>query len=280
MCLASPRAVTWRQEMDLSAFLDEQPTTCTTIPFHDVHLQSVPVLVTTEAFKSLKLRLTMQNLSAEPVTKCGLPVFVLTQASELELGQANCKPFCDLLVKCDLVSKLDVDPITNVAAIDYVCHCQVDSCKGVAVHVPRSAVLDPSSTVGLCHVATTVLWLLELHTLQWRHNERGGVSNHRRFDCLLNRLFRHRSKKTPRHWPLWGEFTDDRWIPHTKGQWRGNDSIWWHLHDVSRDEYIILNEIFITFLWRKWPTRLQVVQLYFWNLVHISVVYAVFYLYS
>ena len=25
--------------------------------------------------------------------------------------------------------------------------------------------------------------------LQWRHSERDGVSNHQRFDCLLNRLF-------------------------------------------------------------------------------------------
>ena len=33
-------------------------------------------------------------------------------------------------------------------------------------------------------------------TLQWRHNEHGGVSNHRRLDCLVNRLFRRRSKKT------------------------------------------------------------------------------------
>ena len=33
-------------------------------------------------------------------------------------------------------------------------------------------------------------------TLQWRQNERGGVSNHQPHDCLLNRLFRHRSKKT------------------------------------------------------------------------------------
>ena len=24
--------------------------------------------------------------------------------------------------------------------------------------------------------------------------------------------------KAPRHWPLWGEFTSDRWIPLTKGQ--------------------------------------------------------------
>ena len=27
--------------------------------------------------------------------------------------------------------------------------------------------------------------------------------------------------KAPRHWPLWGEFTGDRWIPRTKGQLRG-----------------------------------------------------------
>ena len=27
-------------------------------------------------------------------------------------------------------------------------------------------------------------------TLQWRHNENDGVSNHRRLDCLLNRLLR------------------------------------------------------------------------------------------
>ena len=26
--------------------------------------------------------------------------------------------------------------------------------------------------------------------------------------------------KAPRHLPLWGEFTGDRWIPRTKGQWR------------------------------------------------------------
>ena len=33
-------------------------------------------------------------------------------------------------------------------------------------------------------------------TLHWRLNERDGVSNHRRFDCLLNRFFRRKSKKT------------------------------------------------------------------------------------
>ena len=33
-------------------------------------------------------------------------------------------------------------------------------------------------------------------TLQWRHNDRDGVSNQRRLNCLLSRLFRCRSKKT------------------------------------------------------------------------------------
>ena len=33
-------------------------------------------------------------------------------------------------------------------------------------------------------------------TLQWRHNETDGVSNHQPRDCLLNSLFMRRSKKT------------------------------------------------------------------------------------
>ena len=33
-------------------------------------------------------------------------------------------------------------------------------------------------------------------TLQWRHNDHGSVSNHQPHGCLLNRLFRRRSKKT------------------------------------------------------------------------------------
>ena len=35
-----------------------------------------------------------------------------------------------------------------------------------------------------------------LYSLQWRHNERDGVSNHQHHDWLLNCLFGRRSKKT------------------------------------------------------------------------------------
>ena len=34
------------------------------------------------------------------------------------------------------------------------------------------------------------------YLLQWRHNGRGGVSNHQPRDCLLSCLIRRRSKKT------------------------------------------------------------------------------------
>ena len=56
-------------------------------------------------------------------------------------------------------------------------------------------------------------------SLQWRHNERVGVSNHQPQDCLLNRLFRHRSKKTSKsratglcegNSPVIGEFPAQR----------------------------------------------------------------------
>ena len=38
--------------------------------------------------------------------------------------------------------------------------------------------------------------MVDSDTLQWRHVERDGVSNYWCLDCLPNRLFKHRSKKT------------------------------------------------------------------------------------
>ena len=43
-----------------------------------------------------------------------------------------------------------------------------------------------------------VLIMITPHTLQWRHNEHDGVSNHQPHDCLFNRLFRCISKETSR----------------------------------------------------------------------------------
>ena len=51
-----------------------------------------------------------------------------------------------------------------------------------------------------CHdVACSALQWAVLGSLQWRYNERGGVQNHRRLDCFLNRWFRRRSKIISKH---------------------------------------------------------------------------------
>ena len=64
-------------------------------------------------------------------------------------------------------------------------------------------------------------------SLQWRHNERVGVSNHQPHDCLLNRLFRPRSKKTSKL-RVTGEF------PAQSASNAENVSIWWRHHVIAR----------------------------------------------
>ena len=70
-------------------------------------------------------------------------------------------------------------------------------------------------------------------SLRWRQNGRDSVSNHQPHDCLLNRLFRRRSKKTPKprvtglcvgNTPGTGEF------PAQMDSYAENVSIWWHHH--------------------------------------------------
>ena len=63
--------------------------------------------------------------------------------------------------------------------------------------------------------------LVQVITLQWRHDGHHGVSNHQSHDCLLNCLFRCRWKKTSKLRVTGfcaGEFTGGRWIPRTNGQ--------------------------------------------------------------
>ena len=72
------------------------------------------------------------------------------------------------------------------------------------------------------------------NTSLWRHNGRDGVSNHQPHDCLLNRSFRRRSKKTSKlrvtglcagNSPVTGEF------PAQMASNAENASIWWSHHE-------------------------------------------------
>ena len=73
-------------------------------------------------------------------------------------------------------------------------------------------------------------------TLRWRHNDHAGVSNHQPHGCLLNRLFRRKSKKTSKlrvtglcagNSPGTGEF------PAQMASYAENVSIWWCHHELS-----------------------------------------------
>ena len=48
----------------------------------------------------------------------------------------------------------------------------------------------------VCMNVRVYVFLKSINSLQWRHNDHDGVSYHQPHGCLLNRLFRRRSKKT------------------------------------------------------------------------------------
>ena len=86
--------------------------------------------------------------------------------------------------------------------------------------------------VTICHKYVNNSFATD--ALHWNHNGRDGVSNHHPYDCLLNRLFRGRWKKTSKHrvtglceWnsPVIGEF------PAQRSSNAENVSIWWRHHD-------------------------------------------------
>ena len=88
---------------------------------------------------------------------------------------------------------------------------------------------------NLCAVTSCMYVYLPLLKipLQWCYNGRDGVSNHQPHDCLLNRLFRHRSKKISKfrvtglcagNSNVTGEF------PVEMTSNAENVSIWWRHH--------------------------------------------------
>ena len=103
---------------------------------------------------------------------------------------------------------------------------------------------NPQATVGFPHKGTetrkmfpfddTIMVCTNANALQWRHNGRCVVPNHQPHDCLLNCLFRIRSKKTSKlrvtdlcAWNspgVTGEF------PAQKASNGENVSIWWRHH--------------------------------------------------
>ena len=72
-------------------------------------------------------------------------------------------------------------------------------------------------------------------TLQWRSNERDGVWNHQPHDCLFNRWFRHRWKKTSKL-PVTGLREGNSQVtcefPTQRASNAENVLIWWRHHEI------------------------------------------------
>ena len=82
--------------------------------------------------------------------------------------------------------------------------------------------IDDHTNIFITNITTTkqsTTKLASIASFHWHHNEDDGVSNHQPLDCLLNRLFSRRSKKTSKlrvigpcvgNSPVTGEFLAQR----------------------------------------------------------------------
>ena len=110
--------------------------------------------------------------------------------------------------------------------------------------------------------------MINLNTisLRWRNNGRDSVSNHQPHDCLLNSLFRHRSKKTSKlrvtglcagNSPGTGEF------PAQVVSNAENVSIGWRHHDAICWLTILRNYIFFSYIVTSISIRSFVILIFF-----------------
>ena len=95
---------------------------------------------------------------------------------------------------------------------------------------------------AVCAHAVRAHMFLRHVSLRWRHSDHAGVSNHQPHGCLLNRLFRRKSKKTSKlrvtglcagNSPGTGEF------PAQMASYAENISIWWrhHVYMAFHEQY-------------------------------------------
>ena len=107
-----------------------------------------------------------------------------------------------------------------------------------------------SGNISLCHSLgskgskTQIIggyrWYIPyVFRIRWRHNGRDGVSNHQPHDCLFNRLFRRRSKKTSKLHVTGlcvGNSLETGDFPAQMASNAKNVSIWWRHHGIMKWE--------------------------------------------
>ena len=110
---------------------------------------------------------------------------------------------------------------------------------------------------------TFEVFFVIIKPLRWRHNELDGVSDHQPHDCLLNRLFGRRSKRTSKlrvtglcagNSPGTGEFSAQM------ASNAENVSIWWRHHASylieKKSELLVISDVMVSRMALMWsPTN-------------------------
>ena len=82
--------------------------------------------------------------------------------------------------------------ISNKIYAQFCCHLFNYKCLFLTHWLPGNL----KETLGKITLKLISVFFSAIRSLQWRHNDHDCVSNHQPRGCLLNRLFRRRSKKT------------------------------------------------------------------------------------
>ena len=104
------------------------------------------------------------------------------------------------------------------------CVCGIDL-TGIAQHLAdspdnfwRYLIFGVEHTyLTLRHICVRMYMTMTLQWVPWRLKSPAS----RMLTQPFNQAEIKENIKALRHWPLCGEFTGDRWIPRTNGQWRG-----------------------------------------------------------
>ena len=101
----------------------------------------------------------------------------------------------------------------------------------------ETGMLENKANITVNNDLPVVMLCYLICSLQWRHNGRDGISNHQSHHCLLNCLFRRRSKKTSKllvtglcakNSPVTSEFPAQL-RPVTRKMFPFDDGIMWSL---------------------------------------------------
>ena len=136
----------------------------------------------------------------------------------------------------------------------YMYICLSPGLNWIDFYIDAVGTICPLLVAGYYCVIIPVMYRSK--SLQWRHNESDGVSNHRHLHCLLNCLFRRIPKKTSKlivtglcegNSPVPGEF------PAQKSSNAENVSIWWMTSSLS----LHLISSSGTRMWTLWVSNLH-----------------------